>query len=108
MRTTTTIHGGFKHHRWLAETDLEKARADHVVNAQRVLEIFAKTHGCSSDNLVSDVGPEIVSSFTPGSVTRAWPDLATAQAWVDFVLAENLEKDLEFPILIIDSQVDPE
>jgi len=107
MRTTTTTHGGFMHHR-LAETDIQKARADYIVNSQRVLETFAKNHGCSSDNLVSDTTPESVSSFTPGLVTRSWPDLATAQAWVDFVLTENLEKDLEFPILIIDTQVDPE
>ena len=108
MRNTTITHGGFQHHR-LPETDYQKARADHIVNTQRVFETFAKTHGCSSDNnIISDISPEIVSSFSPGYVTRAWPDLVTAQAWVDFVLAGNLEKDLEFPILIMDCQVNPE
>ena len=107
MRTTTSTHGGFQHH-GLQETDHQKARADHTVNLSRVLETFAKTHGCSSDNLVSDTSPEIVSQWTPGLVTRAWPDLAIAQAWVDFVMAGNLEKDLEFPPLIMDCQVNPE
>ena len=107
MRTTTTTYGGWTHHQLQAQ-DLEKAQADYWTNVQRVLETFTKTHGCSSDNFVSDTRPEIVSSFTPGQWTRAWPDLATAQAWVDFVLAGNLEKDIEFPILIMDCQVDPE
>jgi hypothetical protein len=107
MRTTTITHGGFMHHRLSAE-DYAKARADYRANLQRVLEIFTTTHGCSSDNIVSDTTPDNVSSFDPSAVTRAWPDLATAQAWVDFVLAENLDKDLEFPILFISTQVDPE
>ena len=107
MHTTTTTHGGFRHHR-LSDIDTIKARDDHRVNSQRVLETFTKTHGCSSDNLVSDTSNEIVSSFTPNFVVRAWPDLVTAQAWADFILAGNLEQGLEFPPLIIDSQVDSE
>jgi hypothetical protein len=108
MPTTTTTLGGFMHHR-LSETDIEKARAAHHANWPKVFEIFAKTHGYSSDNnIISDIGPEIVSSFTPRLVVRTWSDLVIAQAWVDFVLAGNLEKDLEFPIMVMDCQVDPE
>ena len=107
MRTTTTVHGGYTHHK-LSSEQFDAARAAYNDHRQKVLETFAKTHGCSSDNVVSETSPEVVSSFDPGSVTRAWPDLATAQAYVDLVLAGNLEQGLEFPIMIISSQVDPE
>ena len=41
-------------------------------------------------------------------MVRTWPDLATAQAWVDCVLAGNLGQGLEYPAMIISAQVDPE
>lgn len=107
MRTTTVVYAGFIHH-GLTETDFLAARDDHRINFESKYETFTKTHGCSSDNLVSATVVERPSSSTPMFIVRSWPDLGTAQAWVDFVLAGNLAIGLDYPALYISAQVDPE
>lgn len=107
MRTTTVVNGGFAHHR-LSESEYLTAISVHKMNFESILERFTKTHGCSSDNIVSEAVVENVTEDTPRHIIRTWPDLATAQAWVDCVLAGNLGQGLEYPPMIISAQVDPE
>ncbi len=107
MRTTTVVNGGFAHHN-LSESEITTAISVFQAQVQSVLEAFATTHGVSSNNLVSQSDVDSVSESTPRHVVRTWPDLATAQAWVDCVLAGNLGQGLEYPAMIISAQVDPE
>jgi hypothetical protein len=107
MRTTTVVNGGFAHHN-LSESEITTAISVFQAQVQSVLETFATTHGVSSNNLVSESVVEIVTEGTPRYVVRTWSDLATAQAWVDCVLAGNLGQGLEYPAMIISAQVDPE
>lgn len=117
MRTTTVVNGGFAHHN-LSESEITTAISVFQAQVQSVLETFATTHGVSSNNLVSQSAStfvksdasvvESVTQDTPRYVVRTWPDLATAQAWVDCVLAGNLGQGLEYPAMIISAQVDPE
>jgi hypothetical protein len=74
----------------------------HATKALTFLEEFCNTHGCSSNNLVSQ------SDGTQRATVRSWPDLETAQAWVDAVLAGSLSEGLDHPTVIISAQVDPE
>jgi len=73
---------------------------------QSVLEAFTTTHGLTSDNLVSETD-EIESSSPLITSVRSWPDLATAQAWVDLVLSGALVQGLDIPGVIVSAQVDP-
>jgi hypothetical protein len=107
MPTTTVVFGGFAHHR-LSESEFVTAMSAYKMNFESILERFTKTHGCSSDNLVIESVVESVTEGTPRHISRTWPDLATAQAWVDVVLSENLGQGLEYPPMIISAQVNPE
>lgn len=107
MRTTTVVSGGLAHH-GLDSMEIRSAVSIFQAQVRSVLETFATTHGVSSDNLVSESGVENVTESTPRYVVRSWPDLETAQAWVDLVLAGNLCQGLEYPAIIISAQVDPE
>jgi hypothetical protein len=102
MRTTTIVNGGFEHHADAGGFDFDLALSAYKAQVQSVLETFATAHGVSSDNLVSE------SDSSPRVVVRSWPDLATAQAWVDCVLSGSLGQGLEFPANINSAQVDPE
>ena len=102
MRTTTMV----RHKLAYTYKDFDVATIEAAVVAQKtkiqsILEAFATTHGLTSDNLVSETeGFEITS-------VRSWPDLATAQAWVDLVLSGALVQGLDIPGVIVSAQVDP-
>ena len=108
MRTTTVVFGGFAYHGITDPSIYTTAISAHKQNLERILERFAETHGCSSDNLVSETVVEMPTAVTPRHVIRTWPDLATAQAWVDCVLGGDLGQGLQYPAMIISAQVNPE
>ena len=103
MRTTTVTRTALElTHPELNGADLQLALDAHLAKAISVLEAFATAQGTTSDNLVSQTDCE------QRITVRSWPDLATAQAWVDLVLAGDLAQDLEHPAVIISAVVDPE
>jgi len=102
MRTTTMVRQRLFYTYRDFDTEIVKAAiVTQKTKIQSVLEAFATTHGLTSDNLVSETdGLEITS-------VRSWPDLATAQAWVDLVLSGALVQGLDIPGVIVSAQVDP-
>jgi len=86
----------------LNETELNAVFTAHWNKTIQVLVAFAQSHNTSSDNLVSQ------SEDSPRLTVRSWPDLATAQAWVDVVLSGALSEGLDFPPVVVSAQVDPE
>ena len=103
MRTTTVVRDSLTiTYPSLDSTALQTAVNAHLAKAQSVLATFATAHGTTSDN---------ETSFTDGderAIVRSWPDLATAQAWVDLVLSGALEEGLDYPPVVVSAQVNPE
>jgi hypothetical protein len=103
MRTTTVVRTSIDlSYPLLDGLDLQNAAYRHVLHTESVLEAFKTTHGITSDNLVSQ------SEGDQRITVRSWPDLATAQAWVDLVLSGALVEGLNHPAVIVSAQVDPE
>ena len=103
MRTTTVVRTSIELSYPLLEGYfLRTAASDHITHTMSVLEAFKTAHGVTTDNLVSQ------SEGAQRATVRSWPDLATAQAWVDVVLSGALAEGLDYPAVIISAQVDPE
>jgi hypothetical protein len=105
MRTTTVVRTSFD--TLYLDLDLDRiiqsvAFNDHLTKTNAILESFKAAHGITTDNLVSQ------SEGDQRVTVRSWPDLATAQAWVDLVLSGALEEGLSYPPKILSAQVDPE
>ena len=103
MRTTTVIRIELsRSYPDLGPANLQIALDAHLAKAQSVLEAFKTAHGITTDNLVSQ------SEEEQRATVRSWPDLETAQAWVDVVLSGALAEGLDHPTVIVSAQVDPE
>jgi len=103
MRTTTVVRNSLDlTYPSLDSTDLAVAFGAHIAKMQSVLEAFVIAHGTTSDNIVSQ------SEGDQRATVRSWPDLATAQDWIDLVLSGALSEGLEHPLVVISAQVDPE
>ena len=103
MRTTTVVRTSIEiAYPSLDSTDLEIAVSNYQLRANSVLEAFKTAHGITSDNLASQ------SDQRQRATVRSWPDLETAQAWVDVVLSGALEEGLDHSAVIVSAQVDPE
>ena len=100
MRTTTVVRTSID--LTYPDLDITTARVNHEAKAQSVLEAFKTAHGITSDNLVSQSEGDLRTTV------RSWPDLATAQAWVNLVLSGALAEGLTHPAVIVSAQVDPE
>jgi hypothetical protein len=103
MRTTTVVRTSLElTYPLLDEENLAIAANNYWTKANSVFETFKTTHGITSDNLVSQTeGAQRV-------IVRSWPDLETAQAWVDVVLAGDMSEGLDHYAVIVSAQVDPE
>ena len=103
MRTTTVVRNSIElSYPLLDGLDLQNAGYRHIIHTESVLEAFKTAHGVTTDNLVSQ------SEGHLRATVRSWPDLATAQAWVDLVLSGALAEGLNHPSVIVSAQVDPE
>jgi len=103
MRTTTVVRTSIElTYPLLDLPDLQDAANVHLTHTESVLEAFKTAHGVTTDNLVSQ------SEGAQRVTVRSWPDLATAQAWVDLVLSGALAEGLDHPVVIVSAQVDPE
>ena len=103
MRTTTVVRTSIElTYPLLDSTNLDIAVSKYHLQANSVLEAFKTAHGTTSNNLVSQ------SEGDQRATVRSWPDLETAQAWVDVVLSGALEEGLDHPAVIVSAQVDPE
>ena len=103
MRTTTVIRNNIDLSSLTDPADEADALRVHLAKAESVCEAFKTTHGITSDNLVSRSGDDQTNIHV-----RSWPDLATAQAWVDLVLSGSLSQGLDYYPVVISAQVDPE
>lgn len=102
MRTTTVIRNDIDLSSLTNLTDQADALSTHLAKAQSVFEAFKTAHGITSDNLVSrSEGEQVI-------MVRSWPDLETAQAWVDVVLSGDLYEGLDHYPVVVSAQVDPE
>ena len=104
MPTTTVVRNSIE----LSYPDLNHAETMIAMDAHKrhissVLTEFKTAHGVTTNNLVSQLANDQTSSFV-----RSWPDLETAQAWVDVVLSGTLTEGLDHPTVIVSAQVDPE
>ena len=103
MRTTTVARTAFAMvYPELDAIELKTAITAHFAKTTQVLVEFAQTHATTSDNLVSQ------SEESPRLTVRSWPDLETAQAWVDTVLSGACSEGLDYPAVVVSAQVDPE
>jgi poly(3-hydroxyalkanoate) synthetase len=102
MRTTTVIRNDIDLSSLTIPTDRLVALNTHLAKAQSVFDAFKTAHGITSDNLVSrSEGAQVI-------MVRSWPDLETAQAWVDCVLSGALSEGLDYYPVVVSAQVDPE
>lgn len=103
MRTTTVVRNSLPLlYPQLGALELETAFQSHLTQTQTILESFLTEHGITTDNLVSQTDGD------ERATVRSWPDLETAQAWIDIVLSGTLEQGLDHPAVIVSAQVDPE
>jgi hypothetical protein len=103
MRTTTVIRNNIDYSSIIDPEDGENALRVHLTKAESVFEAFKTAHGVTSDNLVSHSENDQTNSYV-----RSWPDLETAQAWVDLVLSGDLSEGLVYYPVVVSAQVDPE
>jgi len=103
MRTTTVARKPLAEaYPDLNDTELDAVSTAHIDKTMQVLTAFAQAHGTTTDNLVSQ------SDTSPRLTVRSWPDLETAQAWVDVVLSGACSEGLDYPAVVVSAQVDPE
>jgi len=103
MRTTTVVRNPLAHtYPLLDAAEFEIVINAHMTKVQSVLAAFNTAHGVTTDNLVSQ------SEGLERITVRSWPDLETAQAWIDVVLSGALAEGLDYPPVIVSAQVDPE
>lgn len=99
MRTTTTIWQLKEH---LLNDEAEKAK----FNANKIAMAAAAAELTGNNDLYKD---PISSRFSDDGLlfttVRAWPDLATAEAWVSFCITKNAT---ELTNTLLSSVVDPE
>jgi heme-degrading monooxygenase HmoA len=105
MRTTTVIRSDLDLSSLTDPQDQADAFRDQLSKSQSVLDTFKTARGITSDNLVSHSWAGHGEQVT---IVRSWPDLETAQAWVDLVLSGETHAGLAYPPDVISAQVDPE
>ena len=80
MRTTTVV--------WAADPNLsESERA--AFSQRNAQEINDAAENLAGGVYRESINQELDESRTEMTVTRSWPDLAAAQAWVDLVLSKG-------------------
>jgi hypothetical protein len=104
MRTTTVVRNPIDLSSLTDPKDRAIAYNIQLAKTQSVLADFRTAHGVTTYNRISQSDGDQGQIIT----VRSWPDLETAQAWVDSVLAGSLSEGLDYYAEIVSAQVDPE
>jgi hypothetical protein len=104
MRTTTVVRNPIDLSSLTDPADQAFAYNMQLAKTQTVLADFKAAHGVTDYNRIS----QITGDQGQIATVRSWPDLETAQAWVDSVLAGSMSEGLEHYAEIVSATVDPE
>ena len=80
MRTTTVV--------WAKDPTLTEEEQT-IANEAKTQEVYDAAEGLAGFLYRAEIEKQVNEDNTEVTMTRAWPDLATAQAWVDLVLSKG-------------------